>query len=568
MLTKKMMMRPRTRTAEASARIMALLFALIATTPTPTTGFHQSAPHSSFSFSSSPPSSFCFGPSRRRHYHHPRNQRNNNINDKAALTHPRRQRQQFASTTSSRLKLSERSTLLTTATTTAVLDEKASLAVIDPAAIQAAATATSPALGEDEQDELVYNRQQQQQQSSSYQTGLLTIAFCTVVFGSFSPAFSAALHSSTGAGDSVGAPPVLLLNAVVSALAFLGIVVGGPALEKLVPEPETTATISNYNQKVEEDTSPATWLSSFWSSKTEQHQRAGLELGFWKFLGVTSNLYGLTLTSSDRGAFLMQLTTLMVPSYLALNGVQIAKQVQVAIGLALVGVFVFTMQPQEAAAGAAAAMTASNNMQWLGDILCVVAAAFYSTYDLRLFHWGKRVSPRKLITTKIFAQAAFSTMLCLGLGSNEAINYLSHADFAHQSWTLPAIILWSALMVNMMVPYFQVSGQQAVGPTVAQTFYATQPLIAAMLGYVFLGETIHGWQGWVGGGAFCVALLLAASADPPEETRTNMAAASAVVGEAAEDDDDYEEGQQAVFDNVEVEMSKIINATNSKVVRC
>ncbi len=37
---------------------------------------------------------------------------------------------------------------------------------------------------------------------------------------------------------------------------------------------------------------------------------------------------------------------------------------------------------------------------------CVLAAACYATYDLRLFVWGKRVTPLRLITNKVAAQVS------------------------------------------------------------------------------------------------------------------------------------------------------------------
>lgn len=58
-------------------------------------------------------------------------------------------------------------------------------------------------------------------------------------------------------------------------------------------------------------------------------------------------------------------------------------------------------------------------------------------------------------------------------------------------------------------------GQQAVGPTRAQTLYASQPLWASILAYIFLDETV-GTQGAVGGLVFLVALGLAATAQPPD----------------------------------------------------
>jgi hypothetical protein len=40
---------------------------------------------------------------------------------------------------------------------------------------------------------------------------------------------------------------------------------------------------------------------------------AGAELGLWKTLRTTANIWGLSQTSLDHGAFLIQLTTLIVP---------------------------------------------------------------------------------------------------------------------------------------------------------------------------------------------------------------------------------------------------------------
>lgn len=80
-------------------------------------------------------------------------------------------------------------------------------------------------------------------------------------------------------------------------------------------------------------------------------------------------------------------------------------------------------------------------------------------------------------------------------------------------------------MVNAVVPFLQVSGQQAIGPVRSQTLYASQPLWASMMSFVWLGETV-GWQGWLGGSAFLAALLLAATAQPPSATTTTATTTS------------------------------------------
>lgn len=74
---------------------------------------------------------------------------------------------------------------------------------------------------------------------------------------------------------------------------------------------------------------------------------AGAELGLWKMLGTTANIYGLSQTSSDHGAFLIQLTTLIVPSIQGVMGVPIPSRIWTAMGLASAGVFVFTQDPSQ-----------------------------------------------------------------------------------------------------------------------------------------------------------------------------------------------------------------------------
>jgi drug/metabolite transporter (DMT)-like permease len=316
-----------------------------------------------------------------------------------------------------------------------------------------------------------------QQQQNEYQRGLLTIGFITLLFASNSPVLHAAFSSGSDA------PPVLLLNAAVSIVALVGLLLGGESLESNIPLPST----------LQEETQKRQQSLSF---------QGGLELGMWKFLGTTANLYGLALTTAGHGALLIQLTTLIVPVVQGIMGVPIPKRIQFSISLALAGVVCFTQDP-------------TGTPSALGDGLCVLAAAFYATYDLRLFEWGKKVAPRNLITTKIGTQALLSAGLLVAIGWQDTLSYISTSP----DWNmiLP-VVAWSGVAVNAVAPFLQVGGQQAIGPTRCQTIYASQPLWAALMSFFFLGEQI-GTQGLVGGGAFLVALFLAATT---EMVPTNM----------------------------------------------
>ena len=334
------------------------------------------------------------------------------------------------------------------------------------------------------------------QQQDDYAKGLVTISGITLIFASNSPA----IHACFAAGsESAAAPPVLLLNCATSLAALLGLVVGGPILDGATDRPKTLTTTSRQRDAL----------------------LAGAELGTWKFLAVLANIFGLSLTSAGHGAFLIQMTTLLVPLAQRLQGVPIPPRIWGAIGLALSGVALFTADPNSAAFA-----------DPRGDLLCVLAACFYATYDLRLFKWGSIVPPLDLITNKIAVQAGLSSAALLASGllgsggssgsssSNalaDSITYVqSLQEGGESSFLLVAlVVIWSGVVVNGVASFLQVGGQQAIGPARAQVIYASQPLWAAIMSFLLLHETV-GPEGVVGGGLFLAAMFIAATAGPPD----------------------------------------------------
>ena len=313
--------------------------------------------------------------------------------------------------------------------------------------------------------------------TDEYRRGLATVAFITLLFASNSPALRAAFTTVEHV------PPVLLLNAAVSCAALSSLVAGGSLLDAVTDAPSSLS----------EDATDAVNAVSI---------RAGVELGLLKALGTSANLLGLSLTSAGHGAFLIQLTTLIVPVVQGVCGVSLSNRIWAAVAVALSGLLLFT------ADGASASSTLS------GDLACVFAACFYAAYDLRLFVWGKRVTPLRLITNKVAAQAFLSLAILLLLGVGEATDFASEVSAEELSAVVP-LVLWSGVVVNGIAPFLQVGGQQAIGPARAQVIYASGPLWAALISLFALGEVV-GPQGMVGGAAFLAAVFLAATADAPD----------------------------------------------------
>lgn len=324
--------------------------------------------------------------------------------------------------------------------------------------------------------------------TTTYRNGLITIGFITLLFASNSPILRSAWESTANA------PPVLLVNAAVSIIGLIGVIATSPFLGRIVTDPSSGQLVEDSTNINNEDLAARLLGPSV---------IAGAELGLWKCLGTTANIYGLSQTSSDHGAFLIQLTTLIVPVAQGIMGVPIPKRIWAAIGLALGGVFIFTQDPNQ-----------SDCASLQGDIICACAAVFYATYDLRLFRWGKLVPTNELITTKMVTQSLLSLVLLSVLGRQETINFLSDTS-ADDLKLVGAVALWSGLAVNCVAPYLQVSGQQAVGPARAQILYASQPLWAAIMSFFLLGEAC-GIEGITGGILFLCAMFLAATADNPD----------------------------------------------------
>ena len=190
-------------------------------------------------------------------------------------------------------------------------------------------------------------------------------------------------------------------------------------------------------------------------------------------------------------------------------GVPITKRMWTAVALALSGVLLFTQSGD-----------GTGDATLLGDGLCVASALFLGGYDLTLNKWGDKVPPVTLIQNKIASQALLSIALLFVFGGNEISDYVQNVllagEMSNNLLGFAAIALGNGLLVNAGASLLQVRAQNAIGATTAQVVYATQPLIAALLSYVFLNETV-GPTGAFGGALFLGALFLAGRPEPSTE---------------------------------------------------
>lgn len=163
------------------------------------------------------------------------------------------------------------STIFSTSTTTHLRLSDSNVDVLEKQSSNSSASQVSPIedassslttlVVQGDTPELLVQTEEEEKSDAEYQKGILTIGFICLLNASLAPIW----HTVFASGND---PPPLFLNAVVSVVALIGLLSGGPLLDSSV-ESSSALAESNSEEK---------WS---WNSF-----RGGMELGFWKGLGV------------------------------------------------------------------------------------------------------------------------------------------------------------------------------------------------------------------------------------------------------------------------------------------
>jgi len=281
---------------------------------------------------------------------------------------------------------------------------------------------------------------------------------------------------------------------------------------------------------------------------------AGIELGSYLFIGNCLQVVGLKTVPADRAAFLVQLTTIMVPLFqagLAGDFRSIPPATWTACLLAFAGVIIMGLDRPDvdiqslfdSVDGLAHGLSFSG-----GDSLIVLAAVSYTMHVIRLGRYAKFTSPLGLAASKATVEAALSIGLVAGLVtmgastdigfindmSSEIHSYFGQLQDAVAAGTFPpadstkaiGAVLWTGWVTCAYTIYAQSFGQQRVSPTDANLIYTMQPIFSALFAYALLGESL-GAFGF--GGALLIGFAL-----------------WVVTSAQAEAEDDEQESKQAI----------------------
>jgi len=252
---------------------------------------------------------------------------------------------------------------------------------------------------------------------------------------------------------------------------------------------------------------------------------AGIELGSYLFIGNCLQVVGLKSIPADRAAFLVQLTTIMVPllsAGFAGDMGLISAPTWLACILAFSGVIIMGLDRPDvdvqslfnSVDDAAKGLSFSG-----GDSLIMLAAVSYSMHVIRLGRYAKFTSPIGLAASKATVEAMLSIGLVgalLATGSSTSSDFINETTSEIQTYFVQiqdaistgdfppsgsgkalGACLWTGWITCAYTIYAQSFGQQRVNPTDANLIYTMQPVFSAIFAYILLGESL-GTFGYAG----------------------------------------------------------------------
>ena len=248
-------------------------------------------------------------------------------------------------------------------------------------------------------------------------------------------------------------------------------------------------------------------LSPFLLRATWRDLHYGFLAGVLLFFCYLTQVEGLTLTSSNRNAFICGLNVLVVPLLGIAMGKWPDKRIVLALLLAVGGLF---------------ALCWEGSFTWSrGDTLALAAAFLFGLYIKVMEQFSRKVERLMTLTVaQIWTVALFAGLWILlrevPRGAidvqHDAVDYYSYiwqALLAHK-WNLAYLgVVATAAIISL-----QTWGQRHATAHEAAVIYAFEPASAAIFGYFWLGETMGAMQ--LLGAALLISGMIVSQWNTPE----------------------------------------------------
>jgi len=208
----------------------------------------------------------------------------------------------------------------------------------------------------------------------------------------------------------------------------------------------------------------------------------GLAAGVCYVAGLGLQAVGTHLTEASRAAFLTGLATVFVHAYSSLVERRYSKELAASLGLSMLGLYL---------------MTKPSGGLSLGDTLIIVSAVAWAAQVVVVARYSS-CDPLTFVFLENVPAVAIALPIDLALGGPRGLCPESLAGLA-----------FLGVACSVLAFGVQVVGQRIVDPATAAVIYQTEPIYAAIIAYVMLGETMD-LLSWVGASLILAATIVAA----------------------------------------------------------
>jgi drug/metabolite transporter (DMT)-like permease len=212
--------------------------------------------------------------------------------------------------------------------------------------------------------------------------------------------------------------------------------------------------------------------------------RDGILLGMFLFGGYAFQTAGLVHTTATRSAFITGLTMILVPPLSVFMLRKKSDLLQIAgVFLAVVGLYVF-VNPEAGPINR-------------GDFLTIFCTLCFAMQIVLVQRATLRHKPLDMVMIQLLTTVLLSFSL----------SPFMEKPFFHWSSLLGLDLLFTSLLATVGCLLIQFTFQRKTSPTRAAVIYATEPLFAALFGFLFFGEHL-GAAGWLGGSLILAGMVI------------------------------------------------------------
>jgi drug/metabolite transporter (DMT)-like permease len=215
----------------------------------------------------------------------------------------------------------------------------------------------------------------------------------------------------------------------------------------------------------------------------------GVLLGLFLFLGFVAQNIGLTITTASKSAFITGMMVLFVP-LLQFVIEHKAPRLGNALGVGIVAAGLWLLTSPEGS---------SFNS---GDALTLVCSILFAIYIVYLDVVSKEMSTEQLTFFQLSSIALFSSVAVLFFETPRCV-------LTTQSMLAMGYLTFLATLFTTWV---QTRYQKYTTPTRAVVIFSVEPVIASIIAYFLLGETL-GVMGMVGGFLILAGVLISELSD-------------------------------------------------------